>query len=55
MSDESIKAPTASNEMPNPSLCYVGIKIKVKFSEDCLKQEKITFSYGKIVNIYIVY
>ena len=30
---------------------YVGTKAKVKFSGDCLKQEKITFNHGKIVNI----
>ena len=36
-------------------LDYVGSKITVKFSGDCLKQEKITFSHGKILNNYIVY
>ena len=55
MSDESIKSPTTSNKILNPSLYYVGTKIRVKFNGDCLKQEKITFNHGKIVNIYIVY
>ena len=41
--------------MFNPLLDYVGNRIKVKFSGDCLKQENITFNNGKIVNIYIVY
>ena len=41
--------------MFNPSLDYVGTEIKVKLSGDCLKQEKITFNHGKIINIYIVY
>ena len=41
--------------MLNPSLDFVGNKIRVKFNGDCLKQEKITFNHGKIVNIYIVY
>ena len=54
MSNESIK-PTTSNKILNPSLDYVGTKIRVKFSGDCLKQEKITFNHGKILNIYIVY
>ena len=27
----------------------------VKFSESCLKQDKITFNHGKTVNMYIVY
>ena len=39
----------------NPSLSFAGSKARVKFSRDCLKQEKITFNCGKIVNIYIVY
>ena len=34
---------------------YVGTKISVKFNGDCLKEKKITFNHGKIVNIYIVY
>ena len=41
--------------MLNPSLDYVGTKTKVKFNGGCLKQEKITFNHGKIVNIEIVY
>ena len=55
LSDESIKPPTTSNEILNPSLDYTDNKIRVKFNGDCLKQEKITFDHGKIVNIYIVY
>ena len=55
LSDESIKPPSTSNKMLNPSLDYVGTKARVKFNGDCLKEEKITFNHGKIVNIYIVY
>ena len=55
MSHESIKPPTADNEILNPSLDFVGTKARVKFEGDCLKQEKITFNHGKIVKIYIVY
>ena len=55
MSDESIKPPTTSNKFLNPSLHFVGTKGSVRFSGDCLKQEKITFHHGKIVKIYIVY
>ena len=54
-SDKSIKSPTTSNKMLNPSLDYVGTKIRIKFNGDCLKQEKITFNHEKIVNIYIAY
>ena len=40
LSDESIKAPTTSNRILNPSLNFVGTKARVKFSRDCLKEEK---------------
>ena len=49
--DKSVKAPTIDNEMLNPLIDYVGSKISVKFSGGFLKQEKITFNHGKIVNI----
>ena len=55
LSDESIKPPTTSIKMLNPSVDLVGTKARVKFDGDCLTQEKITFSREKIVNIYIVY
>ena len=44
-----------SNKMLNPSVDYVGTKTRVKSNGNCLKQEKITFNHGKIVNVYIVY
>ena len=53
--DESIKPPSTYNKLLTPSVDYVGTKARVKFNGDCLKQEKITFNHGKIVNIYIVY
>ena len=34
---------------------YVGIKTRVEFKGSCLKQDKISFDHGKVVNIYIVY
>ena len=40
LSDEIIKPPSRSNNMLNPSLNYIGIKVRVEFKEDCLKQEK---------------
>ena len=55
LSDESIKPPTTSNKLPNPSLDCFGTKARVKSKGVCLKQEKITFSHGKIIKIYIVY
>ena len=53
--DENTTAPSAPNNFLNPSLNYLGTKIRVRFSGSCLKQDKITYTHGKIVNIYIVY
>ena len=30
-------------------------KIRVRFNGSCLEQDKITYTHGKVVNIYIVY
>ena len=37
------------------SINYINTEIRVKFNESCLKQEEITFTHKKVVNIYIVY
>ena len=55
LSTESITPPSAPNNFLNPSLNYLATKIRVRFSRSCLKQDKITCTHGKIVNIYIVY
>ena len=40
----------------SPLIVYVGNKIGVKFTGSCLKQSnKLTYTHGKVVNIYIVY
>ena len=38
-----------------PTLSYYGIKTRVKFTGCCLKQSKISYTHGKVINIYIVY
>ena len=48
MSSESFKAISTS-------LNYYGTKIRVKFTGDCLNQQKITRNHGRVVNIYTVY
>ena len=55
LSDENITAPSAPNKFLNPSLEYLGTKLKVRFSGSCLKQNAITYNHEKSVNIYIVY
>ena len=55
LSAENIKPPATSNNSLNPALSYYGTKTRVKFTASCLKQPKIAYTHGKVVNIYIVY
>ena len=55
LSAESIKPPTTSDNSLTPALNYYGTKTRVKFTGSCLKQSKISYTHGKIVNIYVVY
>ena len=55
MSDEVIKPPATSKDNLGPKLRYVGTKTRVEFTGSFLKQDKITYTHGAIVNIYIVH
>ena len=55
MSNEIINPPSTSDNSLAPALTYFGNKTRVKFAGHCLKQDKITFTHEKIVNIYIVH
>ena len=55
MSDERINYIRTPNYSFTPSLDYYGTKTRVEFNGSCLKQDKVTFNHGKVVNIYIVY
>ena len=55
LSTESIKLPTISDNSLTPELSYYGTKTRVKFTGSCLKQWKISYTHGKVVNIYIIY
>ena len=55
LSTESITPSYAPNNFLSPSLNYLDSKIRLRFSGSCLKQDRITYTHGKIVNIYIVY
>ena len=55
LSTESIKLPTISDNSLTPELSYYGTKARVKFTRSCLKQWKISYTHGKVVNIYIVH
>ena len=55
LSAKRIKPPTTSDNSLTPKLSYYDYHIRVKFTGSCLKQPKITYTYKKVVNIYIVY
>ena len=55
LSSESIKPPTTSDISLTPALSYYGTKTSIKITGSCLKQPKILYTHGKVVNIYIVY
>ena len=55
LSAESIKPPTTSDNSLTPALNYYGTKTRVTFTGSSLKQSKISYNHGKVLNIYIVY
>ena len=55
MSNKFIKPIATPNNRLNPELIYVATKTRVYSKGSCLKQDKITYTHGKMVNIYIVY
>ena len=54
LSAESIKLPTTSDNSLTPALNYYGTKTRVKFTGSCLKQSKISYTHGKVVNITLL-
>ena len=55
LSKETIRAISTSDNSINPTLSYYDTKIRIKFTGGCLKQPKISYTHGKVVNLYIVY
>ena len=55
MSDERINSITESSYSITPELSYFGNKIRIKVNGNCLKQDKTTYTHGKIINTYTVY
>ena len=55
LSDKKLDSITASNYKITPESSFYGTKTKVEFIGSCLKQDKVTYNHGTIVNIYIVY
>ena len=55
LSAESIKLfPTFGNSL-TPLLAYYDYNIRLKFNGSILRQPKVSYTHGKVVNIYIVY
>ena len=54
LSAETIKPPTTSDNSLTLAVSYYGTKMRVKFTGSCLKQSKVSYTHGKVVNIYIV-
>ena len=55
LSAETIKPPTTSDNSLTPAVSYYGTKTRVKFIGSCVKQPKVLYTHGKVVNVYIVY
>ena len=55
LSAETIKLPSAADNSLTPLIAYLGNNMILKFSGSCLKQHKLQYTHGAIVNIYIVY
>ena len=55
LSDERIISVKPSSLSITPFLDNYGTKTRVEFNGSCLKQNKIRYTHGKIVNIYIFY
>ena len=52
-SNERINSIKTSRYEITPQLNYYGTKARVKFNGSCLKQDKVTLNYGKVVSIYV--
>ena len=55
MPDGSITYPATSGNSFAPSGIYIGVRLRVKYDSQCLKQDKVTFTHRKVMNIYTFY
>ena len=54
-SAETITPPTTSDNSLTAAVSYYGTKTRVEYAGSSLTQPKISYTHGKVVNIYIVY
>ena len=55
MSEKRINSVKTSNHTITPNVNYYGTKTRVEFKGSCLKQDNVTFTHGKVVNIFSIY
>ena len=55
MPDEKLNLNAAFNYNIIPELSFHGTKTRIEFNGSYLKQDKVVYNHGKIVNIYLVY
>ena len=55
LSDERINFIKTPNYSITPNLSHYDTYTRVESNRSCLKQDKVSFNHGKVVNIYIVY
>ena len=53
LSAKTITPPAMSDNSLTPALSYYGTKTRVKLYGSCLKQPRVLYTHGTIVNIYI--
>ena len=51
LSDERLNSNTPSNYSITPELSFYVTKTREEFNGSCLKQDKVTYNHGTIVNI----
>ena len=52
---EKIMPPYTTSKSFSPKLVWYNSRIKLKFKGSCLKQDKVTFTPKKLVNLFIAY
>ena len=56
MSEETITTPATSGNSFTPKLTYIhNSKIPAKFEGNCLKEDKMSFTQGNVVNFFTFY
>ena len=55
LSNESLEVVSTSNNSLTPSINYYGDKARLRFTRSVLQQKTVTYSYKKVVNLYVVY